>query len=42
MPEIYLSRYLNSRFDLMLKNDLGLFNSSLKSDLDLSSTFLNL
>jgi len=28
MPEFYLSRYLSSRFDLMLKGDLGVLNSN--------------
>ena len=42
MPEIYLSRYLNHRFDIMIKGDLGTFNSKLISDLDLANTSLNL
>lgn len=42
MPELYLSRYLSPRLDLMLKGDLGLFNSALTNDLDLGNAFLNL
>jgi len=41
-PELYLSTYLNSRFDLMLKGDLGLFNSKLSNNLDFANAFLNL
>lgn len=41
-PELYLSTYLSPRFDLMLKGDMGLFNSKLKSDLDIADAFLNL
>ena len=42
MPELYLSRYLSPRFDLMLKGDMGLFNSKLTNNLDLVNPFLNL
>lgn len=42
MPELYLSRYLSPRFDLMLKGDAGLFRSNLESKLDLVNPFLNL
>ncbi|MDP3914470.1 MAG: OmpA family protein [Bacteroidota bacterium] len=42
MPELYLSRYLSPRFDIMLKNDLGLFRSDLINDLDLANPLLNL
>ena len=42
MPELYLSRYLSPRLDLMLKGDMGLFNSKLTSDLDIANAFLNL
>jgi OOP family OmpA-OmpF porin len=42
MPELYLSRYLSNRFDVMLKGDLGVFNSKLTSKVDLASPFLNL
>ena len=42
MPELYFSRYLGTRFDLMLKGDLGLFNSKLTSDLDMANAYLNL
>ena len=42
MPELYLSRYLSPRLDLMLKNDFGLFNSEVTNDLDLVNPLLNL
>lgn len=42
ITEIYLSRYLNRSFDLMLLNNVGLFNSEVNQDLDMGSTFLNL
>ncbi|MBW8325191.1 MAG: OmpA family protein [Prolixibacteraceae bacterium] len=42
MPELYLSRYLSPKLDLMLKGDLGVFNSKLNSNLDLANAFLNL
>jgi len=42
MPELYLSRYLSPRLDLMLKGDLGLFNSKVIKDLDAANAFLNL
>ena len=42
MPELYLSRYLSPRLDLMLKGDLGLFNSKVTKDLDAANAFLNL
>lgn len=42
MPELYLSRYLSPKLDLMLKGDMGLFNSKLISDVDLFNTSLNL
>lgn len=41
-PELYLSTYLSSRFDLMLKGDMGLFNSKLKSNIDIANASLNL
>lgn len=41
-PELYLSRYLSTRFDLMLKGNLGVFNSKLTSDLDMATAFINL
>ncbi len=41
-PELYLSRYVSTRFDLMLKGDLGMFNSKLSSDLDMATAFINL
>ena len=42
MPELYLSRYLSPRLDLMLRGDLGLFNSKLTNDLDMANGFLDL
>lgn len=42
MPELYLSRYLSPKFDLMLKGDLGLFNSDVKNNLDLAYPAINL
>lgn len=42
MPELYFSRYLSSRFDIMLKGDLGLYNSALTNKLDLANAFLDL
>jgi len=42
MPELYLSRYLSPRLDLMLKTDMGLFRSDLVSKLDLVNPFINL
>jgi OOP family OmpA-OmpF porin len=42
MPELYLSRYLSPKFDIMLKNEFGVFRSGLKSNLDLVNPLLNL
>ncbi|MBL7972761.1 MAG: OmpA family protein [Prolixibacteraceae bacterium] len=42
MPELYFSRYLSPKFDLLLKGELGVFNSKLTNDLDLAASFLNL
>jgi outer membrane protein OmpA-like peptidoglycan-associated protein len=42
MPELYFSRYLSSRMDLMLKGDLGLYNSKLTHKVDLANVFLDL
>ncbi len=42
MPELYLSRYLSPRFDLMLKGDMGLWRSDLVTDLDLFNPALDL
>ena len=41
-PELFLSRYLSPRFDVMLKGDLGLFNSQLVNDLDAANAFFDL
>lgn len=42
MPELYLSRYLSPRLDLMLKGDIGVFRTNLENNLDLVNPFLNL
>ncbi len=42
MPELYLSRYLNPRLDVLFQNDVGLYNSSLNNSLDLGNSFINL
>jgi len=42
MPEIYLGRYLSPKLDLMLKGDLGMYNSKVMNNLDLANAFLNL
>ncbi len=42
MSELYLSRYLSSRFDIMLKGDLGVLNSEQDGGVDLADAFLNL
>jgi outer membrane protein OmpA-like peptidoglycan-associated protein len=42
MPDFYFSRYLSPRIDIMLKGDVGVFNSKLKNNLDLVNPFLNL
>jgi OOP family OmpA-OmpF porin len=42
MPEFYLSSYLSPSFDVMLKADLGIWRSGLKSTVDMANPFLNL
>lgn len=42
MPELYFSRFLSPRLDLMLKGDMGVFRTKLKSNLDLVNPLLNL
>ncbi|HCY40074.1 MAG TPA: hypothetical protein DHV48_01750 [Prolixibacteraceae bacterium] len=42
MPELYLSRYLSPKFDVLLRGNMGLFRSGLDSDLDLANPTLNL
>jgi len=42
MPELYFSRYLSPKLDIMLKGDLGIFNSKLTNDMDLAYPSLNL
>jgi OmpA-OmpF porin, OOP family len=42
LPELYFNRYVSSRFDLMLKGNMGVFNSRLINKLDFAAPFLNL
>jgi outer membrane protein OmpA-like peptidoglycan-associated protein len=42
IPEMYLSRYLSQRFDLMLKGDMGVLNSEQDGGIDMAGGFLNL
>ncbi len=42
MPEFYFGRYLSPRLDIVLKGDVGLYNSKIISKLDLVNPFLNL
>ena len=42
LPELYFSRYLSPRLDLMLKGDIGLYNSKLMSTTDFANAFMNL
>jgi len=42
MPEIHLSRYISPLFDFSAKGNMGLFNSNLTSQLDITSAFLNM
>jgi outer membrane protein OmpA-like peptidoglycan-associated protein len=42
MPELYFSGYLSPKLDILLKGNLGLFNSKLTSTTDLAAPFLNL
>ncbi len=42
MPELYFSRFLSNRFDVLLKGNLGLYNSKLTSNLDMVNGALNL
>ena len=42
MPELYFSRFLSPRLDLMLKGDVGVFRTKLMSNLDLVNPLLNL
>ena len=42
MPELFLSRYLSPKFDLMLKGDIGVLNSKQNGGIDLANAFLNL
>ncbi len=41
MPELYLSRYLSPKLDLMFKTDVGIFNSKVSNTLDITNFFLN-
>ena len=42
MPELYFSRYLSPKFDVLLRGNMGLFRSGLESNLDLANPTLNL
>jgi OmpA-OmpF porin, OOP family len=42
MPELYLSRYLNPSFDVMLKNEFGFKDQGAKGTMDLNNVLLNL
>jgi OOP family OmpA-OmpF porin len=42
MPELFLSRYLSPRLDLVFKNDLGLWRSDRISNVDLANPLINL
>jgi len=43
LPELYFSRYLSPRFDLMFQGNLGVFRSTVKNnDLDFKNLLLNL
>lgn len=42
MPELYFGRYLSPKLDILLKGNLGLYNSQLTSTTDLAVPFLNL
>jgi len=42
MPELYLSRYLSPKFDIMIKGDMGVFRTGLKSNIDLANPLINL
>jgi OOP family OmpA-OmpF porin len=42
MPELYFSRFISPRLDLTLKGDMGIFKSTIISNLDLVNPLLNL
>jgi OmpA-OmpF porin, OOP family len=42
LPELYFGRFLSPKLDLILKNDWGIYNSIVKSNLDMVNTSLNL
>jgi outer membrane protein OmpA-like peptidoglycan-associated protein len=42
MPELYLSRYLSPKLDVMFKPELGIFNSTVKSTIDIATFYFNL
>ena len=42
IPELYFSRFLSPRLDVMLKGNLGVFKNNVNSDLDFANAFLNL
>jgi len=42
IPEIYLSRYLSPRFDIMLRGNTGIFNTRVSNTFDIGTGYLNL
>jgi outer membrane protein OmpA-like peptidoglycan-associated protein len=42
MPDLYFSRYLDSHLDLMLRGNIGVFNTTLENNLDVAAAYLNL
>lgn len=42
IPDLYFGRYLSPGFDVMLRGNLGLFNSTVKNNLDIAAGYLNL
>ncbi len=42
MPQLYFSRFLSPTFDVMLQQNIAVFNSKVRNDLDAANTVLNL
>jgi len=42
MPDLYFSRYLSPKLDLMLKGEMGVFSTIVWNNLDMVNPFLNL
>ena len=42
IPELYFSRYLSPKFDLIFQGNFGAFNTTVESDLDMANLLLNL